>query len=99
MPSTYTRNSGFERMATGEQAGTWGDSTNLNWTLCDDAIDGVEEITVVGNSAQIEIIDKQPSRGRSKVLVFLGSPTGPCTITVGVKGIQPAVDYVEKVYF
>ena len=29
MASTYTVNSGIEQIATGEQSGTWGDTTNV----------------------------------------------------------------------
>ncbi|MHC4858022.1 MAG: hypothetical protein ACYTBY_09665 [Planctomycetota bacterium] len=33
MPSTYTLNNGIELIATGEQSGTWGDTTNTNLSL------------------------------------------------------------------
>ena len=34
MPSTYTE-SGLELIASGEQSGTWGDTTNTNWQIVD----------------------------------------------------------------
>jgi hypothetical protein len=40
MPSTYTLNNGIELIATGEQSGTWGDTTNVNLGLIDTALDG-----------------------------------------------------------
>ena len=40
MPSTYTLNNGIELIGTGEQSGTWGDTTNTNLELLDTALDG-----------------------------------------------------------
>jgi hypothetical protein len=40
MPSTYTLNNGIELIGTGEQSGTWGDTTNTNLGLLDAALDG-----------------------------------------------------------
>jgi len=45
MPSTYTTNLGIEKIATGEQSGTWGDTTNENLDIIDRAINGVVVIT------------------------------------------------------
>jgi hypothetical protein len=46
MPSTYTLNNGIELIATGEQSGTWGDTTNVNLGLIDTALDGQVTITL-----------------------------------------------------
>ena len=35
MASTYTNNSGLEKIGSGEQAGTWGDTTNNNLDIID----------------------------------------------------------------
>jgi hypothetical protein len=40
MPSTYTTNNGIELIGTGEQSGTWGETTNTNFGLIDTALDG-----------------------------------------------------------
>lgn len=40
MPSSYTQNINLEKPATGEQAGTWGDTANSNFDIIDKAIDG-----------------------------------------------------------
>ena len=37
MPSTYTSRTGIELIATGEQSGTWGDTTNTNIQIVDRA--------------------------------------------------------------
>ena len=46
MPSTYTLNNGIELIATGEQSGTWGDTTNTNLELLDTALDGQVTVTL-----------------------------------------------------
>ena len=35
MGSSYTDNNKFEKIGTGEQAGTWGTTTNLNFDMID----------------------------------------------------------------
>ena len=46
MSSTYTLNNGIEKPATGEQAGTWGATTNRNFDIIDRAINGVKTVTL-----------------------------------------------------
>ena len=52
MASTYTANLGIEKIGSGEQAGTWGTTTNLNLDIIDRAINGVVAIfgSVFGSS-------------------------------------------------
>ncbi len=46
MPSTYSTRLRFENIATGDQSGTWGDSTNNNiGTLIEEAIAGMASVT------------------------------------------------------
>ena len=35
MASSYSTNFGIEEMATGDQSGTWGNTTNFNWAIMD----------------------------------------------------------------
>ena len=35
MASTYTTGFSFEKIATGEQSGTWGTTSNHNWDIVD----------------------------------------------------------------
>ena len=51
MGSAYTDNNKFEKIGTGEQAGTWGTTTNLNFDMIDRAINGVKTITLTGSSS------------------------------------------------
>ena len=41
MASTYTTNLGIEKIGTGEQSGTWGDTTNTNFDILDEAVNGI----------------------------------------------------------
>ena len=40
MASTYTSNVGIEKPGSGEQAGTWGTTTNSNFDIIDQALHG-----------------------------------------------------------
>ena len=82
MPSTYTTNGGIEKIATGEQSGSWGTTTNLNFDIIDRITNGVGSITLSGTSSNLQTSDGALSDGQYKVLVFGGTPSGTHTITV-----------------
>lgn len=82
MASTYTANSGIEKIGAGEQAGTWGNTTNNNLDIIDRAISGVAAITLSSTSKTLTTADGTLSEGGHKVLVFSGSPGGTCTVTI-----------------
>ena len=82
MPSSYTVNLGVEKIGSGEQAGTWGTTTNLNFDIFDRAINGVGAITLSGTSHTLTTTDGALSEGGNKVLVLGGSPSGTNTITI-----------------
>jgi len=73
MASTYTTNLGIEKIATGEQSGTWGDTTNTNLDLLDEAINGIITITAAsagssGSPNTLPITDGSSSNGRNKFI-------------------------------
>ena len=75
MPSTYTTNLGIEKVATGEQSGTWGTTTNVNFDLIDQAVNGVASITLAsagtsGSPNTIDISNGSASDGRNKFIEF-----------------------------
>jgi hypothetical protein len=75
MPSTYTLNNGIELIATGEQSGTWGDTTNVNLGLIDTALDGQVTITLAsagssGSPNTLAISDGSASNGRNRLVIF-----------------------------
>ena len=92
MPSSYTENLGVEKIGSGEQAGTWGTTTNLNFDIIDKAINGVEAISLTGTTTTLTTTNGVLSEGGAKVLVLGGSPSGENTIT-----IDPNTQ--DKVYF
>jgi len=82
MASTYTANSGIEKPGSGEQSGTWGDTTNTNFDIIDRALNGVGAITLSGTTHTLTTTDGALSDGGYKVLVFGGSPSGTNTVTI-----------------
>lgn len=82
MPSTYTSNNKIQKIATGEQSGTWGNTTNTNFDLFDTAIDGFVSITLSGTTHTLNIPDGSAGDGRNKVLVFTGTLAATNTISV-----------------
>ena len=82
MASTYTANSGIEKIGAGEQAGAWGTTTNNNFDILDRAINGVGAITLSGTTHTLTTSDGTLSDGGYKVLVLGGSPSGTNTITI-----------------
>ena len=75
MPSTYTTNLGIEKIETGTQSGTWGDTTNTNLDLIDEAINGIVTVTLSsagssGSPNTLPITDGSSSNGRNKYIEF-----------------------------
>jgi len=92
MPSSYTANLGVEKIGSGEQAGTWGTTTNLNFDIIDRAINGVQAISLSGTTTTLTTTNGVLSEGGAKVLVLGGSPSGENTITIDPNS-------QDKVYF
>ena len=82
MPSTYTTNGGIELIATGEQSGTWGSTTNTNLQIIDRLTNGVGAISLSGTTHTLTTTDGALSDGQYAVLVFGGSPSGTNTVTI-----------------
>jgi hypothetical protein len=82
MASTYTTNTGIELITTGEQSGTWGDTTNVNLQIIDRLTNGVGAITLSGTTHTLTTTDGLLSDGQYQVLVFGGSPSGTNTVTI-----------------
>jgi hypothetical protein len=91
MASTYTGNTGLEKIGSGEQAGTWGTTTNTNFDIIDDALNGVLEITVSGNTT-LTTSDGVLSNGHHKVILLIDNVSGAFNLTI-------APNDVQKLYF
>ena len=81
MASTYTANSGIEKIGAGEQAGTWGNTTNNNLDIVDRTLNGVVTLTITGNKT-LTTSDGTLSEGHYKILVLSGSPSGAFDLTI-----------------
>ena len=92
MPSTFTGNTGIEKIADGEQTGLWGQTTNLNFDIVDRALNGSVDVTLSGTTHTLTTLDGVLSDGQFAVLVFTGSPSGTNTVT-----IEP--NTAQKLYF
>ena len=91
MASSYS-DLGLELMVTGENAGTWGDKTNQNLNLIQQAIAGYEEVSIAGGAqtTALAITDATLSNGRNQVIKLTGTITGNQIVTIP--------DGVEKSY-
>ena len=91
MASTFTT-LGIEKMATGENAGTWGDKTNTNLDIVNTAISGyVEQAVTNGGTLALGITDgASTATAQNAVIKLTGTITGNSIVTVP--------DSVEKVY-
>jgi cytoskeletal protein CcmA (bactofilin family) len=92
MASTFTT-LGIEKMATGENAGTWGDKTNTNLDIVNTALSGYVEQSIAGgaDTTALSILDgAATSVAQNAVIKLTGSITGNQIVTVP--------DSVEKVY-
>ena len=86
--ATYTTNGGITKIATGDESGTWGNTTNLNFDILDRLTNGVGTITLSGTTHTLTTSDGALSDGQYRVLVLSGSPSGTNTITVAPNDSQ-----------
>ena len=99
MASTYTTNLGIEKIGTGEQSGTWGGTTNTNWAITDEAINGIISVTLSsagssGSPTALPITDGESSNGRNKFIEFAdGGDLG------GTAYVQLTPNDAEKIVF
>lgn len=81
MPSTYSPSLRLELIGNGEQAGTWGTTTNNNLgTLIEQAVTGVQPITLTGGDYTLTDYNGLPDESRNAVLVFGGLLAAPCNV-------------------
>jgi len=82
MPSTFTTNTGIEKPAQGEQAGSWGITVNTNMDIVDRAMNGVVALALVGTSSNLTTSNGATSDGQNKVLLCSGTLAAAHTITI-----------------
>jgi hypothetical protein len=92
MASSYSTDLKLELMVTGENAGTWGDNTNNNLNLIQQAIAGFEQVTLSsGGTLALVMTDKTLSNARNMVIKF-------ATATIAASTICTIPDNIEKFY-
>lgn len=91
MASSYSTDLKLELMVTGEKAGQWGDITNTNLVILQQAIAGYESVSLNATTgATLTFSNGVTSNGKNAVLDLTG------TITTSVDVIVP--DGIEKTY-
>jgi hypothetical protein len=87
MASSYSTDLKLELMASGENAGTWGDKTNSNLNLIQQAIAGFESIAITSTNTTLVMTNATISNARNAILKFTGAITANCTVFVA-SGIE-----------
>lgn len=82
MASSYSSDLKLELQATGENASTWGDKTNNNLNLIQQAIAGYEAIDVASSDVTLVMTDASISNARNMILKFTGTLSGARQVLV-----------------
>ena len=91
MASSYSTDLKLELMVTGEKAGEWGDITNTNLNILQQAIGGYEAVTVSGTGdTALTFTNGTLSNGKNAVIKLTGTITGNITVSIP--------DGIEKTY-
>ena len=90
MASAYSTDLKLELMVTGENSGTWGDKTNTNLNLVQQAIAGYEAIDVASADVTLAMTNATLSNARNMVLSLTGTLAGTRVVNVP--------DGIEKTY-
>lgn len=92
MASSFSTDLKLELMVTGENAGTWGDKTNTNLNLVQQAIAGYQGVSIAGGAQTTALVMSNAalSNARNMVIEFTGAITGNQIVTIP--------DGIEKYY-
>ena len=92
MTSSYSTDLKLELMVTGENAGTWGDKTNTNLNVIQQAIAGFEQVTLSsGGTLALVMSDGALSNARNMVVKV-------ATVTLSGATVLTVPDSIEKMY-
>ena len=80
MASTYTTELGIEKIGSGEQAGTWGTTTNTNFDIVD-RISSFVSISISGDTT-VTTTDGTLTNGQYTVLALTGTPGSGFDLTI-----------------
>tara|TARA_R100001015_G_C4633734_1_gene199106 strand:+ start:4046 stop:5503 length:1458 start_codon:yes stop_codon:yes gene_type:complete len=90
MASSYTTNFSIEKMATGDQSGTWGTTTNHNFDIIDRIVSYKSvAITTNADTHTLTVREASPGSGTEnlqdgmyRVIKFTGALDSNCTVTI-----------------
>jgi hypothetical protein len=84
MASSYSTDLKLEIQVTGENAGTWGDITNTNLVILQQAIAGYSGISIAGGAGNTDLTFSNglQSNGKNAVIELTGTITGNRTVTI-----------------
>jgi hypothetical protein len=87
MASSYSTDLKIELMVTGENAGTWGDKTNANLNVIQQAIAGFKSVSIAGGAQTTNLLiqnspDIAGSDARNAVIKLTGTISGNQIVTV-----------------
>ena len=93
MTSSYSTDLKLELIVTGEKSGTWGDITNTNLNILQQAIAGFEAVSIAGGVQTTALLFSSGvlSNGKNAVIGFTGTISGNQTVTIP--------DGIEKTYY
>jgi len=82
--ATYVNNLRLKEIATGDESGTWGTTTNTNLELLGEALGfGTEGITTNADTHTTTVADGSADAGRAVYIIYTGTLDSACTITIG----------------
>jgi hypothetical protein len=87
MASSFSTDLKLELMVTGENSGTWGDKTNTNLNLLQQAIAGYQSIAITSTNTTLVMTDATISNARNAVIEFTGTLAANATVFVA-SGIE-----------
>ena len=76
MASSYTTSLKIQQIGSGEQSGVWGSTTNTNWNLIEQAVAGVQTITMANSNYTLSFLNGVACESRNMVLVVSGTNSG-----------------------
>ena len=82
MASSYSTDLKLELMVTGENSGTWGDKTNSNLNLLQQAIAGFQSIAITSTNTTLAMTNATVSDARNAVIKFTGTLAANATVFV-----------------
>ena len=89
MASSYSTDLKLELMVTGENSGTWGDKTNTNLNLLDQAVAGYQNVVLTSTNTTLVMTNATVSNARNAVLKLTGTIAANSTIYVATGITKP----------